>query len=86
MENLILKRKQVLKNTLIDFVKNNTTNDVYQVQTDINKVYFIYKNQILDGNCFNLKASRKIKNTELSKNTVYYITTISEPQRKLFNI
>ena len=82
-----LHRKQVLKNTLIEFTKT-TKNDqnVYSIQTDINRGYWIYKGQILDNKIFNLNAARPVKKSELKKDIVYYITTITDAQIKLFNL
>ena len=84
---MLLNRKQVLKNGLLDFTKN-TVNDenIYSVSTDINKGYWVYKGIIYDNNIFNIKAAKKIKQTELKKDTVYYITTIDEKRKNLFNV
>jgi hypothetical protein len=82
-----MKRKQFLKNSLVNFVKETKgTNEVYQVQTDINKVYFLHNGNLHDGNVFNLKASAKIKTSTLNKDTVYYVTLIEGKQLELFNI
>lgn len=82
-----LNRKQVLKSGLLDFTKA-TANDtnIYSVATDINKGYWIYKGVIYDNNIFNIKSTKKIKQTELKKDTVYYISTIDEKRKQLFNI
>lgn len=85
MENLT--RKQVLKNGLIEFAKNTTQDkNVYSIQTDTHKGYWIYKGVIYDNKIFNLNSAQKIKNTNLDKNTIYYISTITESQIALFNI
>lgn len=82
-----LNRKQVLKSGLLDFTKA-TANDtnIYSVSTDINKGYLVYKGVIYDNNIFNIKAAKKVKQTELKKDTVYYISTIDEKRKHLFNI
>ena len=82
-----LIRKQVLKSSLIDFIKD-TTNDtnIYSVSTDIDKGYWIFKGVIYDNNIFNIKAAKKVKTSQLSKETVYYVSTIDEKRKHLFNI
>jgi len=83
----ILKRKQLLKNNLIQFAKiNSDSNEVYTVGTDLNKSYFIYKGMILSGDCFNLNAKKIVKANLLSKDTVYYISTIKDSQRSIFGL
>lgn len=82
-----MKRKQFLKNSLVNFIKETKgANDVYQVQTDVNKSYFLHDGNLHDGNVFNLKASAKVKISTLNKNTVYYVTLIEGKQLELFNI
>lgn len=82
-----MKRQQFLKNSLLNFAKETKgTSEVYQVQTDINKVYFLHNGNFTDGWMFNLKASAKIKASNLSKDTVYYVTLIEGKQLELFNI
>jgi hypothetical protein len=83
-----LQRKQVLKKGLIDFIKQtkNTNNLVFNIQTDINKSYWIHNGFLFDSKIFNLKAATKIKANSICKNTVYYISTIAENQINLFNI
>lgn len=82
-----LQRKQMLKNNLIEFTKNtNEDINVYSVQTDINKGYWIYKGIIFDNKVFNLHAATKIKPNTLKKDIVYYVSIIQEKQRQLFNI
>lgn len=83
----VLNRKQMLKNNLVTFAKDNeNSNDIFSVQTDINKGYWIHKGAIYDNSVFNIKAAKKVKNTQLPKNTVYYVSTISEQRKHLFNI
>ena len=84
---MLLNRKQVLKSGLLNFTKN-TINDenIYSVSTDINKGYWVYKGIIYDNNIFNIKVAKKIKQTELKKDTVYYISTIDEKRKHLFNV
>lgn len=85
MENL--SRKQTLKNGLINFI-NSTINetDIFSVSTDINKGYWVYKGIIYDNNIFNIKAAKKVKISQLNKYTVYYISTIGETMKHLFNL
>jgi len=82
-----LVRKQVLKSSLIDFIKN-TANDtnIYSVSTDINKGYWVYKGVIYENTIFNIKSAKKIKTTQLSKDIVYYLSTIVGKQVELFNL
>lgn len=81
-----LNRKQVLKNRLIDFVKSTANEvDFFSVSTDINKGYWVYKGIIYHNDCYNIKAAKKAKVSQLDKNTVYYISTITN-QRYLFNL
>ena len=81
-----LIRKQVLKSSLIGIIKDtmNDTN-IYSVSTDINKGYWIFKGVIYDNNVFNIKAAKKVKTGQLSKETVYYVSTIDEKRKHLFN-
>ena len=81
-----LIRKQVLKSSLIGIIKDtmNDTN-IYSVSTDINKGYWIFKGVIYDNNIFNIKAAKKVKTGQLSKETVYYVSTIDEKRKHLFN-
>lgn len=82
-----MERKQFLKNSLLNLIKETKgTNEVYQVQTDVNKVYFLHNGSLHDGGVFNLKASAKIKTSTLRNNTVYYVTLIEGKQLELFNI
>ena len=82
-----LIRKQVLKSSLIDFIKDTMNNtDIYSVSTDINKGYWIFKGVIYDNNIFNIKSAKKVKTSQLSKETVYYVSTIDEKRKHLFNI
>ena len=82
-----LIRKQVLKSSLIDFIKSTTNDtDIYSISTDINKGYWIFKGVIYDNNIFNIKSAKKVKTSQLSKETVYYISTIDEKRKHLFNI
>lgn len=82
-----LIRKQVLKSSLIDFIKNTTNDtDIYSVSTDINKGYWIFKGVIYDNNIFNIKSAKKVKTSQLSKETVYFVSTIDEKRKHLFNI
>ena len=82
-----LIRKQVLKSSLIGIIKDtmNDTN-IYSVSTDINKGYWIFKGVIYDNNIFNIKSAKKVKTSQLSKETVYYVSTIDEKRKHLFNI
>lgn len=84
----ILKRKQVLKSSLLNFAKESSTDfkNIYGVQTDINKGYWLYKGVIYDNTIFNIKAAKKVKTSQLNKDTVYYISTISEERKHLFNL
>jgi hypothetical protein len=85
MQNL--NRKQVLKNSLIQFLETTKTDEnVYSIQTDINKGYWIHKGILFDNNIFNLSSAKKVKANSLDKNTVYYISTINENQIVLFNV
>ena len=82
-----LIRKQVLKSSLIDFIKSTTNDtDIYSISTDINKGYWIFKGVIYDNNIFNIKSAKKVKTSQLSKETVYYVSTIDEKRKHLFNI
>ena len=82
-----LVRKQMLKSSLIDFIKN-TANDtnIYSVSTDINKGYWVYNGIIYENTIFNIKAAKKIKTNQLRKDTIYYISTIDEQRKHLFNL
>ena len=83
----LLKRKQVLKNGLITFANDTkNVNELFTVSTDINKGYWVYKGFIYDNNIFNIKSAKKIKTSQLSKDTVYYISTIDEQRKHLFNL
>ena len=84
----ILKRKQVLKNNLLNFAKESSTDfkNIFSVQTDINKGYWLYKGVIYDNTIFNIKAAKKVKTSQLSKDIVYYISTIDEQRKHLFNL
>jgi hypothetical protein len=83
----LLKRKQVLKNGLLTFTNDTKNiNELFTVSTDINKGYWIYKGVIYDDNIFNIKAAKKVKTSQLSKDTVYYISTIDEQRKHLFNL
>lgn len=85
MENL--NRKQTLKNGLVAFtLENKHTNQFFSVGTDINKGYWVYKGFIYDNTIFNIKAAKKVKVTQLNKDTVYYITTADERLRSLCNL
>lgn len=84
---MILNRKQTLKSGLIDFATSTETSEnIYSVSTDINKGYWVYKGVIYDNNIFNIKSAKKIKTSQLSKDTVYYISTIDEQRKHLFNL
>ena len=83
----LLKRKQVLKNGLITFANDTkNVNELFTVSTDINKGYWVYKGVIYDNNIFNIKSAKKIKTSQLNKDTVYYISTIDEQRKHLFNL
>lgn len=83
----LLKRKQVLKNGLITFTNDTKDiNELFTASTDINKGYWIYKGVIYNNNIFNIKAAKKVKISQLSKDTVYYISTIDEQRKHLFNL
>jgi hypothetical protein len=85
MENL--SRKQTLKNGLLTFAKENKDiNQLFVIGTDINKGYWLYKGVIYDNTIFNIKAAKKLKASQLSKDTVYYISTIDENRKQLFNL
>jgi hypothetical protein len=87
METTIVSRKQTLKNGLITFALNTASeNSLFSVSTDINKGYWIYKGVIYDNTIFNIKAAKKVKTTQLSKDTVYYISTADERLRSLCNL
>ena len=74
-------------NELILGIIKDTMNDtnIYSVSTDINKGYWIFKGVIYDNNIFNIKAAKKVKTGQLSKETVYYVSTIDEKRKHLFN-
>ena len=83
----LLSRKQTLKNGLITFANDTKSiNELFSVQTDINKGYWLYKGVIYDNNIFNIKAAKKVKASQLNKDTVYYISTIDESRKPLFNL
>ena len=84
---LTLKRKQVLKNGLLTFANDTKNiNELFAVSTDINRGYWVYKGVIYDNNIFNIKAAKKVKTSQLNKDTVYYISTIDEQRKSLFNL
>lgn len=83
----ILTKKQVLKNRLLEFVKTTLDSPyVFSITTDINRGYWVYKGVIYHNDSYNLKAAKKAKTSQLDKNTVYYITTITDTRLNLFNI
>lgn len=83
----MLLRKQVLKNGLLNFVKESeNTTELYSVSTDINKGYWLYKGVLYDNSVYNIHAAKKVKINQLQKNTVYYITTMNENTKKLCNV
>ena len=83
----LLSRKQTLKNGLITFANDTKSiNELFSVQTDINKGYWLYKGVIYDNTIFNIKAAKKVKASQLNKDTVYYISTIDESRKPLFNL
>ena len=83
----MLVRKQVLKNGLLNFVKESeNTTELYSVSTDINKGYWLYKGVIYDNSVYNIHAAKKVKINQLQKDTVYYITTMNENTKKLCNV
>jgi hypothetical protein len=82
-----LNRKQTLKNGLLTFGKENKNiNQLFVIGTDINKGYWLYKGVIYDNTIFNIKAAKKVKTSQLNKDTVYYISTIDENRKQLFNL
>jgi hypothetical protein len=82
-----LNRKQTLKNGLIAFANDTKNiNELFSVQTDINKGYWVYKGVIYENIIFNIKAAKKVKASQLNKDTVYYISTIDEKRKQLFNL
>jgi|GEM_PF-5167119 len=83
----MLVRKQMLKNGLLNFVKESeNTTELYSVSTDINKGYWLYKGVLYDNSVYNIHAAKKVKINQLQKDTVYYITTMNENTKKLCNI
>jgi hypothetical protein len=83
----LLKRKQVLKSSLLNFANDTKNiNNIFSVATDINKGYWIYKEVIYDNNIFNIKSAKKVKTSQLNKDTVYYISSIDESRKHLFNL
>lgn len=83
-----LTRKQVLKNGLKTFAisTKNQNNTIYTISTDINKNYWLYKGVLYDSSIFNIKAAKKVKMQSISKDTVYYISTVKEDKLNLFNL
>ena len=61
-------------------------NQLFIIGTDTNKGYWLYKGIIYDNNIFNIKAAKKTKASQLNKDTVYYISTIDENRKQLFNL
>ena len=83
----MLVRKQMLKNGLLNFVKESeNTTELYSVSTDINKGYWLYKGVLYDNSVYNIHAAKKVKINQLQKDTVYYITTMNENTKKLCNV
>lgn len=83
----MLVRKQVLKNGLLNFVKESeNTTELYSIATDINKGYWLYKGVLYDSSVYNIHAAKKVKINQLQKDTVYYITTMNENTKKLCNV
>lgn len=83
----LLNRKQMLLKSFKTFIvgtKQDT--NVYSVQTDVSKSYWLHKGIIYNSNIFNLSAAAKIKKTLLPKDTVFYVSTIQEQRKHLFNI
>ena len=77
-----LNRKQTLKNGLVTFANDTKgINELFSVQTDINKGYWVYRGVIYDNTIFNIKAAKKVKTSQLNKDTVYYISTIDEKKK-----
>jgi len=83
----MLVRKQVLKNGLLNFVKESENiAELYSISTDINKGYWLYKGVLYDNSVYNIHAAKKVKINQLQKDTVYYITTMNENTKKLCNV
>lgn len=80
-----MHRKQILLKGLKSLIiESKKSDNVYQVQTDINRCYWLHKGVIYNSDIFNLRAATKVKVSTLSKDTVYYITDMLN--KDLFNV
>jgi len=81
---------QVLKNGLIEFIKNtkNNKNELFTVRYNDGH-YWIFNGLLLNTNCFNLVyavKNNKVKTTAIKKDEVYTINVIDKSKHELFNL
>lgn len=87
-----MKTKQLLKNSVKEFIKTTKGNDkeLFSLRSDENDYYWIYNGYLLTTSVFNLKyavKNEKVSLTKIKKDTVYMLTQIDTTNREnIFNI